>query len=152
MGDDPARHGSESQAGDRTLHREVSVRHHRSVSDWRVRAPATVGAKREAGRPENVENRMQKIFKRAAAPLVLTMAAMLASAVVMAPTGALAAHHKGAATARHHASHHRAGAYAGSAAGAYGAIPSGPAFSSPSYPGFGYGYGDNSHGCSACVD
>ena len=30
--------------------------------------------------------------------------------------------------------------------GAFNAVPG----ASSSYPGYGYGYGDNSHGCSAC--
>lgn len=40
--------------------------------------------------------------------------------------------------------------YGAGSASAYGAIPGGPGLAGPSYPGFGYGYGDNSHGCSAC--
>ena len=42
--------------------------------------------------------------------------------------------------------HHRTyRAYGAGAAGAYGAMPGGSGFSGPSYPGYGYGYGDNSH-------
>jgi hypothetical protein len=39
--------------------------------------------------------------------------------------------------------------YGDGPASAYGAIPGGPGLASPSYPGWGYGYGDN-QGCSAC--
>jgi hypothetical protein len=84
---------------------------------------------------------MQRILKFLRTPLALTMAAMLASAAI-APSGALAASHQH----RHRA--HRA--YGTSPTNAYGAIIGGSGFSSPAYPGYGYGYGDNSHGCSAC--
>jgi hypothetical protein len=69
-----------------------------------------------------------------------------------------------ARTARHHKATHftadrapdaghgpyrGARSYGAGPASAYGAIPDGPGLASPSYPGFGYGYGDN-QGCSAC--
>jgi hypothetical protein len=100
---------------------------------------------------------MQRILKFLPTPVALTMAAILASAAI-APSGALAAaHERSAAKTRHftaarehNADDRRYRAYGAGPANAYGAIPGGPGISSPSYPGFGYGYGDNSHGCSAC--
>ena len=60
-----------------------------------------------------------------------------------------------AKTLKHHKAAHLAvpyegRAYGAGAYGAYGAMP-GPAVAAPSYPGFGNGYGDNSHGCGACA-
>src|SRR3979411_90285 len=107
---------------------------------------------------------MQRILQILPTLVALTGAAILTLAA-MAPSGVLAAAHERSAavaktrhftaTREHHTNYRRYRAHREVGAGppgAYGAIPGGSAFSSPSYPGYGYGYGDNSHGCSACVD
>ena len=137
--------------------------HHEPVTD-----PCTPGsqtditlARRRRGDVIRWETVMQRTLKLLTAPVALTIAVALGAAAMM-PSGALAATHERSAKVRHvgaahdhHAGYHRHRAYRSYGAipgGAYGAIPGGPGFSSPSYPGYGYGYGDNSHGCSACVD
>jgi hypothetical protein len=107
---------------------------------------------------------MRRILQFLPTLLALTVVAILAIAA-MAPSGVLAATHERSAavaktrhftaTRERHASYrgYRAHREVGAdPAGAYGAIPGGSVYSSPSYPGYGYGYGDNSHGCSACAD
>src|SRR5438552_7648247 len=107
---------------------------------------------------------MQRILKFLSVRLALTAAAILASAAI-APSAALAAAHERSAAApkiRHSTAAHQYSAndrryralraYGAGPTNAYGAILGGSGVSSPSYPGYGYGYGDNSHGCSACVD
>lgn len=79
---------------------------------------------------------------------VLSLA--IAAAATVAPSGAFArTHHKvHATTARAPGAEARSlRLYGPGAANAYGAIPGGS-----SSPGFGYGVGDNSHGCSACTN
>jgi hypothetical protein len=92
------------------------------------------------------------------AALTIAATAMFAAvAPSRATAGASRQHHAThfAAQRAHHAGYrgYRAyGEYGAGPASAYGAIPDGSGFASPSYPGFGYGYGDNSHGCSACTN
>jgi hypothetical protein len=92
------------------------------------------------------------------AALAIAATAMFAA---VAPSSAIAG-----TSRQHHATHFTAqrprhagyrgyrayGEYEAGPASAYGAIPGGSEFASPSYPGYGYGYGDNSHGCSACTN
>jgi hypothetical protein len=87
---------------------------------------------------------MQKIFK--SLPTAFMMTAMLASAVIV-PSEAFAASHR--AKARHFTAARTRGTFP---ANAFGSIPGGSGYSGPSNPGYGYGYGDNSRGCSACAD
>lgn len=90
--------------------------------------------------------------------LALATAATAMFAAV-APSSAIAGTSTHARTARqyqaahftaHNTNYRRYREYGAGPASAYGAILGGSGFASPSYPGFGYGYGDNSHGCSAC--
>jgi hypothetical protein len=89
--------------------------------------------------------RQMRRFSSPAVALAIAATAMVAAA---APSSAHAR------AARHHAASHLAAQRAHGESDrpyrAYGAMPGGPGFADPSYPGFGYGYGDNSHGCSAC--
>ena len=105
---------------------------------------------------------MQRILQFLPVHLALTMAAILASAAI-APSAALAAHERSAAapkirhsTAAQYSANDRRyralRAYGAAPTNTYGAMLGGSGVSGPSYPGYGYGYGDNSHGCSACVD
>jgi hypothetical protein len=109
-------------------------------------------------------NIMQKILQFLPTVLALTGAVILASAAIAPSSVSAATHERSAAVAKtghvtatreRHATYRRYRApreVGAGPIGAYGAIPGGSVYSSPSYPGFGYGYGDNSHGCSACVD
>jgi hypothetical protein len=94
-------------------------------------------------------------FSLGAVALAIAAAAMFAA---VAPSSAIAAASAHARTARQHQATHFTAQrahnandrpYRGYGAGpvsAYGAIPrGGSGFASPSYPGFGYGYGDNSN-------
>ena len=76
---------------------------------------------------------------------VFALAVAVAAAV---PSGAMArTPHKGShAAPREKPAEIQGYRYGSRPNGAYDAIPGG----SSSYPGYGYGYGDNSHGCSAC--
>ena len=78
---------------------------------------------------------------------------VMALAIAVTATGAPAAQ---ARTVKGHKATHLTvpredRAYRVGPANAYGAVPGAPGIASPSYPGFGYGYGDNSHGCGACA-
>jgi hypothetical protein len=93
-----------------------------------------------------------KGFSLGAVALAIVATAMLANASADART---AKHHKAT-----HLTHRAPDAgyqpyrvdrdYGSGPASAYGAIP-GPGLASPSYPGWGYGYGDN-QSCSACTN
>jgi hypothetical protein len=106
---------------------------------------------------------MRQIRRFSLGVLALAIAATAMFAAV-APSSATAGTSEHARTARQHKATHftaqraynandrRYREYGAGPASAYGAIPDGSGFASPSYPGFGYGYGDNSHGCSACTN
>jgi hypothetical protein len=84
-------------------------------------------------------------FSLGALALAIAATAMFAA---VAPSRAIAgalAHARTAAQRAHNANYHRYRGYGAGPASAYGAIPGGSGFASPSYPGFGYGYGDNSY-------
>jgi hypothetical protein len=90
---------------------------------------------------------MRQIRRFSLSILALAIATT-ATSTVWAPSQAAAQ------TTRHHRATHSTAPRAPAAsyrqyrtepANAYGAMPGGA-----SYPGYGYGYGDNSHGCSAC--
>jgi hypothetical protein len=94
-----------------------------------------------------------KGFSFGALAFAIAATAMFANAPADART---AKHHK----ATHFTSHRAPDAgypyrverdYGDGPASAYGAIPGGPGLASPSYPGWGYGYGDN-QSCSACTN
>jgi len=81
--------------------------------------------------------------------LSLSVLALAVAVTAIADTSAQARtvkHHK----ATHFSTSRGDRVYGAGPYGAYGAIP-GPAIVAPSSPGFGYGYGDNSHGCGACA-
>jgi hypothetical protein len=103
------------------------------------------------------ETVMQQLrgFSLGAVALAIVATVMLAA---VAPSSAIAGTSAHARIARHHKATHftaqrahdgnyrRYRAYGAGPAGAYGAIlGGGSGFASPSYPGFGYGYGDNSY-------
>ena len=82
--------------------------------------------------------------------LALAIAATATFAAGTAADARTARHHGATHFAVHRAYHasprwYRAyGAYGSGPAGAYGAMP-GSVYAAPSYPGYGYGYGDNSN-------
>jgi hypothetical protein len=95
--------------------------------------------------------RQMKGFSLGALAIAIAATAMFAT---VAPSGAIAGTSAHPRTA-HNADYPRYRAYREYGAGptsAYGAIPGGSGFARPSYQGYGYGYGDNSHGCSACTN
>jgi hypothetical protein len=95
--------------------------------------------------------RQETVMKNRTGLLLGVLSLAAATVVTVAPSAAFArTHHKVHVTGSHVA--HRAmartsRAYGPGATNAYGAMPGG----SPA-PSFGYGVGDNSHGCAACTN